>query len=100
MRGERAAPEIMMEDDAPVWSRLYSATEDELPAEACKQLEHVLRELGADRMIVGHTPQARGIDGACGDRVWRIDTGLSHYYGGPLQWLEIEGGRARVGKLE
>lgn len=96
MRGERAAPAIMMQDDAPVWSRLYSAAEDELPAEACAQLKQVLAELGADRMVVGHTPQAGGIDAACGERVWRIDTGLSHYYGGPLQWLEIEAGRARV----
>lgn len=100
MRGERAAPEIMMGDDSPVWTRLYSATEDELPAETCALLEQVLGELGADRMIIGHTPQAHGIDGACGDRVWRIDTGLSHYYGGPLQWLEIKGGRARVGGRE
>jgi hypothetical protein len=96
MRGERAAPAIMMADDAPVWTRLYSA-EDEPSAEICAQLKQVLSKLGADRMIVGHTPQARGIDAACGDRVWRIDTGMSHYYGGPLQWLEIEAGRARVG---
>lgn len=98
MRGERAAPEIMMADDAPVWTRLYSAA-DEPPAEVCAQLIKVLSELGVDRMIVGHTPQARGIDAACGDRVWRIDTGLSHYYGGPLQWLEIKGGRASVGSI-
>jgi hypothetical protein len=96
MRGERAAPVIMMGEDAPVWSRLYSA-DDALPAEACAQLKQVLSELGADRMVVGHTPQARGINSACGDRVWRIDTGLSHHYGGPLEWLEIEAGRARVG---
>lgn len=96
MRGERTAPEIMMGDDAPVWTRLYSA-DDEPSAEACAQLKRVLAELGADRMIVGHTPQARGIDAACSDRVWRIDTGMSHHYGGPLQWLEIEAGRARVG---
>jgi len=97
MRGERTAPAILMQDDAPVWTRLYSAAESELPVESCAQLEQVLGELGADRMIIGHTPQAHGIDGACGDRVWRIDTGLSHHYGGPLQWLEIKAGRARVG---
>ena len=100
MRGERAAPAVMMADDAPVWTRLYSAEEKEISSEACAQLKQVLRELGADRMVVGHTPQAGGIDGACGDRVWRIDTGLSHHYGGPLQWLEIEGGRARIGGRE
>lgn len=96
MRGERSAPAFMMQDDAPVWTRLYSVADAELPAETCAQLEQVLGELDADRMIIGHTPQAHGIDGACGERVWRIDTGLSHYYGGPLQWLEIEAGRARA----
>jgi len=95
MRGERAAPAIVMQEDAPVWTRLYSAA-DELPAETCAQLKQVLAELGADRMVVGHTPQARGIDAACGDRVWRIDTGMSRHYGGPVQWLEIEAGRARA----
>jgi hypothetical protein len=93
MRGERTAPAIVMQDDAPIWTRLYSA-ETELPPATCAQLGQVLGELGADRMIVGHTPQARGISAACGERVWRIDTGMSHFYGGPLQWLEIEAGRA------
>jgi hypothetical protein len=96
MRGEGKGPEIMMADDAPIWTRLYSGP-DKPPAEACAQLGQVLDALGADRMVVGHTPQVNGISSACGDRVWRIDTGLSHYYGGPLQWLEIKGGRASVG---
>lgn len=96
MRGEGAGPEILMEDDAPIWTRLYSAPEKP-SAEICAQLGQVLDALGADRMVVGHTPQAQGISSACNDRVWRIDTGLSHYYGGPLQWLEIKGGQARVG---
>jgi hypothetical protein len=47
-------------------------------------------------MVVGHTPQSRGISAACGGQVWRIDTGMSHFYGGPLQLLEIESGQVRV----
>ena len=31
---------------------------------------------GAERMVVGHTPQRR-INSACGGRVWRIDVGMS-----------------------
>jgi hypothetical protein len=45
---------------------------------------------------VGHTPQPRGISAACGDKVWRIDTGMSHSFGGALQVLEIEAGRVHV----
>jgi hypothetical protein len=93
MRGERTAPAILMQEDAPVWTRLYSNDPDR---EACAQLERVLGTVGAKRMVVGHTPQPRGISAACGEKVWRIDTGMSHVYGGPLQWIEIEAGRVRV----
>ena len=35
--------------------------------------------------------------GACQDRVFRIDVGLSAYYGNnPTQVLEIAGGRTRI----
>jgi hypothetical protein len=57
----------------------------------------VLAALGARRMVVGHTVQKAGISSACGDRVYRIDVGLSRYYGdGPIQVLEIDGDRVRV----
>jgi hypothetical protein len=93
MRGEAAAPAVLMRDDAPVWTRLYSNEPD---SAACEQLDGVLHALGAVRMVVGHTPQPRGISAACGDKVWRIDTGMSHVFGGALQVLEIEAGRVRV----
>jgi hypothetical protein len=47
-------------------------------------------------MVVGHTPQSHGISAACDGQVWRIDTGMSHFYGGPPQWLEIDSGQVRV----
>jgi hypothetical protein len=93
MRGGAPVPIILMREDAPVWTRLYS---DDPGAEACAQLERVLRTTGTKQMVVGHTPQPRGISAACGDRVWRIDTGMSHACGGPVQVLEIESGRVRV----
>jgi hypothetical protein len=42
-------------------------------------------------MVVGHTVQHRGVNGACEGHLWRIDVGLSHYFGGPIQVLEIRG---------
>lgn len=96
MRGERAAPEALLREDAPIWTRLYSTEESEPGPEICEQLQQVLSALGAERMVVGHTPQAHGIGAACGGRVWRIDTGMSHFYGGKPQWLEIVGGQVDV----
>ena len=47
-------------------------------------------------MIVGHTVQKKGITSACGGMVWRIDVGMSTYYGGQAQVLEIADGKVRV----
>ena len=62
--------------------------------EAAKALD----ALGLRRMVVGHTPQiTAGINACCGGRVYRIDTGLSSFYGGMKQCLEVErGARPRV----
>ena len=57
----------------------------------------VLQQVGAKRLVVGHTVQKSGINSACGDKLFRIDVGLSAYYGdNPTQVLEIAGGRSRV----
>jgi hypothetical protein len=93
MRGEAPLSALMQREDAPVWTRLYSSEPDPL---ACEELERVLEALHARRMVVGHTPQAHGITSACDGRVWRIDTGLSHHYGGPLQVLELIAGQVQV----
>ncbi|HET8936909.1 MAG TPA: calcineurin, partial [Polyangiales bacterium] len=93
MRGAGPLPALLMQEDAPVWTRMYSAPG--VP-NACIELGQALNALSAKRMVVGHTPQPSGINAGCDGRVWRIDTGLSRYYGGPMQVLEIVGDRVRV----
>jgi hypothetical protein len=39
-------------------------------------------------MVVAHSV-FDDINSACGQKVWRIDTGMSQYYGGDLSALEI-----------
>lgn len=86
-------PAIVMAEDGPVWSRSYSnATQ---PSD-CEKLEQVLTALDSKRMVVGHTPQKSGITSACADKVWRIDVGISKFYGGKLQVLEIKDGKVTV----
>jgi hypothetical protein len=92
MRGELPVPpESVIAADGVVWTRAYAT----LP-EPCDQLAEVLRALGAKRLVVGHTPQQSGITSGCDGRVWRIDVGISAYYGGRTEVLEIRGDLLRV----
>lgn len=86
-------PELLFGDDGPVWSRHYSMEPDE---EDCRLLETTLDRLGARRMVVGHTVQKGGISSACGGRVWRVDVGMAHHYGGEVAVLELSNGEDRI----
>jgi len=93
LRGEVEFPEILVGSESPQWTRLYSRDPD---AQACGTLTEVLEALEAERMVMGHTVQSEGITSACDGRVWRIDTGMSSYYEGPLEVLEIVEDSVRV----
>ncbi len=65
-------PGLVFCEDSPVWSRKYSSPSDvELEDESLALLEEVLATVDCDRMVVGHTPQKRGINTAGGGRIWR-----------------------------
>ncbi|OMO50346.1 hypothetical protein COLO4_38112 [Corchorus olitorius] len=72
----RRAPAYCKGRNAVVWLRKFS---DELAKNCdCSLLEHVLATIpGAKRMIMGHTIQEIGINGACDNRAIRIDVGMS-----------------------
>lgn len=84
MRGEADAPVAIQNDEAPIWTRVYSDGDAD-----CATLERTLKLLGAKRMVVGHTVQKDGITSACDGKVWRIDVGMSAHYGGRPAALEI-----------
>ena len=83
-------PAVLDEDDSPVWFRGYG----EVETTDCSLLEQTLAAAGAKRMVVAHTPQLDGISWDCDDKLYRVDTGMSAYYGGPVEVLEI--GRQHV----
>jgi hypothetical protein len=87
-------PAAVTAEDGPVWTRRYGPTD--LGPDDCEVLGRALGALGARRMVVGHTVQKGGITSACGDRVWRIDVGMSAYYGGRPEALEIAGESVRI----
>ena len=91
--GNGEAPAFIHTRESPTWTRNYS---DEVDSNDCAQLAEVLARMGATRMIVGHTVQEEGIRPLCDDQVWCIDAGLSEYYGGQIEVLEIDGDEVRV----
>lgn len=85
-------PQIMDGDQAPIWTRAYS--DDDVEPD-CDALTLALDSLGANQMVVGHTVWDT-INPACDGRVWRIDVGMSEYYGGTPQVLLFEGKEGQI----
>jgi hypothetical protein len=96
------SPSSILDDPlGPLWYRGLVMTDPDAEAvrtarksphlTAERELDVVLAALGAKRMVIGHTPDLKGIEIIGGGRLARVDTGDSRFYGGPLSWLEIVG---------
>jgi len=72
-------------DDSVMMSRHFSEDVDE---DDCLMLGESLTMLEAKRMVVAHSVQ-ESITARCDEQVWAVDVGMSRYYGGELQVLEI-----------
>lgn len=86
--GNTAEPSASLgvdDGDRPMWTRQFSSAVD---ATDCTAIEQTLAILGATRMVVAHTVQST-ITAYCDAKVWVIDVGMSRYYGGPIEVLEI-----------
>ena len=59
-------------------------------------MSKALAQSGAKRMVVGHTVHIGGVTSACDGKVWRVDVGISHHYGGPIEALEVVGDTVAV----
>ena len=86
-------PRILTQEDGPIWSRMYSTAPG---PEECVILDEVLKTTGAKRMVMGHTVQRNGINPACAEKAWRIDVGMSKFFQGPIQALEIKGDAVKI----
>ncbi|GLJ13106.1 hypothetical protein SUGI_0205290 [Cryptomeria japonica] len=86
-------PSFLHGRDAVVWLRKYSGRSCKGEECHCTLLDQALASIpGARRMIVGHTIQTVGINGVCGNRVIRIDVGMSRGCGNGIpEVLEIKG---------
>jgi hypothetical protein len=89
--GDIPEPGVETDNTSAVWTRAWGTAEVD-----CDLLRQTLAALGATRMVVAHTPQPEGITSACDGALWRIDTGMTAYYGGPVQALELTASGATV----
>jgi len=62
------------------------------PADVATELDEMLKAYGANRIVIGHTPQLAGISLRQDNRLILIDTGISAYYNGKVSWLDITNG--------
>jgi hypothetical protein len=85
--GPEAPPPVLLAEEGPVWTRKLG-----LDPPDCAAAKDALAKLGLQRMVVGHTVQAQGINAVCDGAVWRIDVGLARGYGGPIEVLELAAG--------
>lgn len=81
--------------DAVFWYRGTAACS---PAIEQAGVEAVLAELGADRVVIGHTPTSDGrVQSRFDERVLRADTGmLTAVYGGRAAAVVVRGGEVRA----
>jgi hypothetical protein len=81
---------VLVDAEGPLWYRGLANNE-----EAAEQahLDAVLKNFGAERIVIGHTPTAGTVIPRFGGRVLMIDAGLSEAYGRRLACLVIEGGQ-------
>lgn len=94
LAGEKSTiPKELSAEDGPLWSRMYSTAPSK---EDCGVLNEALTALRAKRMVMGHTVQKPDITPACDEKAWRIDIGLSKFYGGPVEVLELRGDQVKV----
>ena len=92
---EPTTPPALSDAESPVWTRRYGEPQ---PSKAvCQELAQVLAAVGAERMVVGHTVQQKGVRSGCDGKLWRIDVGLASYYGAnPIEVLQIDQSNVKV----
>ncbi len=98
MQAGDASDEAIINDQmGPLWYRGLITRAGEAPAAGRPtieaELDGALLGHGVKRLVIGHTPEIKGVAIKRGGKLVQIDTGISRHYGGTLGWLEIIGDR-------
>lgn len=100
-KGDGGPDSILFDPLGPLWYRglVIRDADAQAAREAAKspqqkpeeELKTVLATYSAKRLVVGHTPNLKGLVIGLNGQLVRIDTGNSRYYNGQVSWLEISG---------
>lgn len=88
-------PQIVYKPDGPLW---YRGLAQNAEVEFSSEVDEILKNLGANYMVIAHTPQTGSpavgseYQSRFMEKIWIIDTGISHFAGGVLAGLIIENG--------
>ncbi len=98
IRGEVIPLRIVYQQDSPQWFRGLIMNDE---VDYSDNVDRILESLDAQYMVVGHTVRTQEVlDSKRLDRfqgrIWGMDTGISDYYGGPLNALIIENGKFKI----
>ncbi len=77
---------VLEDETGPLWHRAFA---EETPAGEA-DLVAALAAYGVTRIVIGHTPQIKGVRTLYGGRVVAADTGASKYYGGTRSFVRID----------
>jgi len=94
--GDASDAAIINDQMGPLWYRGLVTRAGEAAAGRPKieaEIDGALLGHGVKRMVIGHTPEIKGIAIRHSGKLIQIDTGISRHYGGKLGWLEILGDR-------
>jgi hypothetical protein len=79
----------ILSEKGPLWYRGYWRQTE---LQACEEAQFVLEQVGAKRMVMGHTTQRDGqIHSRCNGTLFAIDTGISRHYGEHPSALRLTG---------
>lgn len=97
LAGDASDEAIINDQMGPLWYRGLVTRAGDAPAAGRPtidaELDGALLGHGVKRLVIGHTPDIKGVAIQRGGKLVQIDTGISRYYGGKLGWLEIIGER-------
>ena len=95
--GDASEAAIINDPMGPLWYRGLLTRAGDAPVTGRptieQELDAALSGQGVKRLVIGHTPELKGIAILHAGKLVQIDTGISRFYGGKLGWLEILGDR-------